>query len=168
MTQINRAKSPPHFQQIADLATNIWIDHYTPIIGADQVTYMLDKFQSANAIKKQVLEGSEYYLMTYKGNPAGYFCVNGKKDSLFLSKLYVLNECRGKGIGKLAMQYIQRRAEALAYTKITLTVNKYNLNSIKAYEKMGFKKIKALIQDIGNNYIMDDFLLEKKIIITNQ
>lgn len=161
MTQINRAKSPIHFQQIADLANTIWTEHYTPIIGQDQVTYMLDKFQSVEAIKKQILEGSEYYVLTYEEKPSGYFCISGKKDSLFLSKYYVLKTYRGKGIGKMAMQYIKRRAEELAYTKITLTVNKNNHNAIKAYEKMGFQKIKAIIQDIGNNYIMDDYLLEK-------
>ncbi len=167
MTQINRATDSLQFQQVSDLAAIIWAEHYTPIIGADQVIYMLDKFQSVEAIKNQVLEGSEYYVLINEGKPSGYFCVNRKKDSLFLSKLYVLKKCQGKGIGRMAMRYIQRRAEELAYTKITLTVNKYNFNSIKAYEKMGFKKIKALIQDIGNNYIMDDFLLEKKIITTN-
>jgi diamine N-acetyltransferase len=167
MTQINRATDSLQFHQISDLAAIIWLEHYTPIIGADQVIYMLDKFQSVEAIKNQVIEGSEYYVLIQDGNLTGYFCVNRKKDSLFLSKLYVLKKCQGKGIGKRAMLYIQRRAEELGYTKITLTVNKYNHKSIKAYEKMGFQKIKALIQDIGNNYIMDDFLLEKKIITTN-
>lgn len=83
MTQINRAKSPIHFQQIADLANTIWTEHYTPIIGEDQVTYMLDKFQSVVAIKKQILEGSEYYVLTYEEKPSGYFCVSGKRILCF-------------------------------------------------------------------------------------
>ena len=67
MIQINRATDSFQFRQISDLAAIIWAEHYTPIIGADQVIYMLDKFQSVDAIKKQILEGSEYYVLTHEG-----------------------------------------------------------------------------------------------------
>ena len=36
-----------------------------------------------------------------------------------------------------------------------------NNSALKAYEKLGFKKLKAMITDIGEGFIMDDFLLEK-------
>ncbi|NNE77755.1 MAG: GNAT family N-acetyltransferase [Pricia sp.] len=164
MIQIQIAEDRLHFRQISKLANRIWTEHYTPIIGQEQVTYMLDKFQSVDAIKKQIREGSEYYVLSEEGKALGYFCINRKKESLFLSKLYVKKNYRGKGIGKIALQFIERKAVELGLGKISLTVNKYNSQSIEAYEKMGFVNIRALIQDIGNNFIMDDYLLEKKII----
>ncbi|MGB0563820.1 MAG: GNAT family N-acetyltransferase, partial [Spirulinaceae cyanobacterium] len=57
------AQTPEQFATIARLARSIWIAHYTPIIGAAQVDYMLAKFQSAEAIAAQVqTEGYRYYL----------------------------------------------------------------------------------------------------------
>ena len=36
--------------KISALAGEIWREHYTPIIGAEQVEYMLAKFQTAERI----------------------------------------------------------------------------------------------------------------------
>jgi RimJ/RimL family protein N-acetyltransferase len=80
-----------------------------------------------------------------------------------LSKLYVLRSARGNGIARSALSFIEAQVKALGLRKIQLTVNKFNTNSIKAYEKMGFINRKAIIQDIGNGYVMDDYVLEKAI-----
>ncbi len=163
MTQITIAKNESDYNTIARLAEIVWKEHYTPIIGNQQVDYMLDKFQSANAIKNQVSEGAAYYILKSQEQDLGYLSVSRKKDSLFLSKLYVLSSSRGKGIGKIAMQFIESETKRLGYSKISLTVNKYNKASIKAYEKMGFKRIKDLVIDIGRGFIMDDYYMEKKL-----
>lgn len=162
MTHITLARETQVFQTLEKLASKIWTEHYTPIIGIDQVNYMLAKFQTAEVMQQQVHEGMEYYLLVHNDQPAGYFAVAKKVDSLFLSKLYVAKEFRGNGIAKRAMQFIEQRKTALDCKSISLTVNKYNTNSILAYEKMGFQKVKAIVQDIGNGYIMDDYFMEKK------
>ncbi len=154
---------PNDYKQIADLGFIIWNEHYAPIIGAEQVAYMLDKFQSEKAIQQQVKEGFEYYLITFETVPVGYICIKKKRDTLFLSKIYVLSNYRGKKIGKTAMQFVERRANTLHCKNIELTVNKYNVNSIKAYEKLGFKTVEALVMDIGNGFVMDDYRMVKPI-----
>jgi len=163
MTIIQEAKASPDFKAIADLAHVIWTDHYTPIIGEAQVSYMLNKFQSAKAIESQVREGMCYYIMKYENKASGYLSFIKKKDALFLSKLYVLHSARGKGIGKTAMTFVQDKAIELQCKHITLTVNKYNTNSISAYKKMGFVQVKSVVQDIGNDFVMDDYILEKTV-----
>jgi RimJ/RimL family protein N-acetyltransferase len=82
---------------------------------------------------------------------------------MFLSKLYVLNSARGNGIGRMALAFMEKQTRELNLKKIKLTVNKLNTNSIKAYEKIGFINIEAIVQDIGNGYVMDDYVLEKII-----
>ena len=161
MTKFTLANTELDYNTIASLAEIIWKEHYIPIIGIQQVDYMLEKFQSAKAIQQQILEGASYYIISHEDTNVGYLSFSKKKDSLFLSKLYVLSSSRGKGIGKSAMDFIQDNAEKKGFASISLTVNKYNTASIKAYEKMGFKKMKAIVMDIGNGYIMDDFLMEK-------
>ncbi|NAS29950.1 GNAT family N-acetyltransferase [Flavobacteriaceae bacterium R38] len=163
MTIINKAETNADFQQIAGLAKIIWSEHYTPIIGAQQVEYMLEKFQSATAIEEQIQQGAAYFLLHFQDKPAGYFSYFKEKDTLFLSKLYVLSTLRGNRIGKKAISFIEDKAKELNCDSITLTVNKYNTNSIKAYEKMGFKNMGATVKDIGEGYIMDDFLMKKDL-----
>jgi len=44
-----------------------------------------------------------------------------------------------------------------------LSKNKNNISAVKVYEKMGFKNLGPVVQDIGNVFIMDDFRMEKLI-----
>jgi len=163
MTTFFKAKIDSDFKQIATLGAIIWKEHYTPIIGSEQVTYMLDKFQSESAIKKQIQEGTEYYSIKYQDTGVGYLSFYKKEDSLFLSKLYVLGTERGKGIGKAAMSFLEKKRVKITCKSISLTVNKQNTNSIMAYEKMGFKKTDSIVMDIGNGYVMDDYVMKKEI-----
>lgn len=163
MTTIIRAQDKKAFSAIVQLADTIWHEHYTPIIGASQVTYMLNKFQSVGAIEHQVGSGVRYYLIFSGSQPAGYLAIEKKSDELFLSKFYVLKQYRGKGIGKEAMEFVVREANFMGCSQISLTVNKHNSGAIGAYEKLGFNNLGGVVQDIGNGYVMDDFLLIKPI-----
>lgn len=51
---IQPAKTDEQIKDIADLAEIIWSQHFTPIIGKEQVDYMVEKFQSFPAIKDQI------------------------------------------------------------------------------------------------------------------
>ena len=162
---IKKALSEKDFKLIAELASTIWNEHYTPIIGIEQVAYMIDKFQSLDAIKKQAQDGMEYFLIFYQNVGVCYFAFTEKKESIFLSKIYVLEKYRGKKIGKTALRFIEGKAKELGYDTISLTVNKNNTRSISAYEKIGFKKIEPIVIDIGKGFIMDDFLMKKNLFI---
>lgn len=155
------ARTGTDYKVIEGLAKTVWTQHYTPIIGERQVAYMLKKFQSASAIEDQVEKGIFYYLLLFKDRPVGYFSFSKKGDFLFLSKLYVLNAARGKGVGKAALSFLESHARELGLKKIKLTVNKDNTHSIRAYEKMGFFNLEGIVQDIGHGYVMDDYVMEK-------
>ncbi|WP_149275252.1 GNAT family N-acetyltransferase [Pareuzebyella sediminis] len=163
MPEIKLANNRTHYQIIADLAHKIWAEHYTPIIGGEQVSYMLEKYQTPLAIENQVSQGFSYYLLQDHHTPVGYFAFQNKKDALFLSKLYVLKIKRGNGIAKFAISFLEKCARDLGMLKIELTVNKHNTLAIAAYLQMGFKNVAAIVQDIGNGYVMDDYVLEKII-----
>jgi RimJ/RimL family protein N-acetyltransferase len=158
MITIKKVLLPGEIQVVAKLASNIWNEHYLPIIGQEQVNYMIKKFQSEKAIAKQIKsENQEYYLICYQDEPSGYFAIKPDGHELFLSKIYIVKEKRGTGLGKEGLKFIIGRAKELGANAITLTVNKYNINSIKAYEKMGFKNTGSIVQDIGSGFVMDDF-----------
>ncbi|NMH86096.1 GNAT family N-acetyltransferase [Flavivirga algicola] len=163
MTDIIVANTMHYYSQIARLADVIWREHYIPIIGKAQVDYMLDKYQSETAIEKQIAEGYEYFMMTYKNIPVGYISIKKEFESLFLSKIYILSSYRGKGVGKTTMSFIEKKARNYQLKNIRLTVNIHNTNSIKAYETLGFVKIGSLVTDIGHGFVMDDYEMEKTI-----
>jgi len=153
------------YKVISKLAIEIWTEHYVSIIGIDQVNYMLEKFQSKNAIEDQITKSNyKYYLIKNNNNDLGYISIKEDNSVLFLSKIYISKTYRGQGFGKIAMNFIEAQAVKLNCFKIYLTVNKHNINSIKAYEKIGFIKIEELIIDIGNGYVMDDYKMEKTLI----
>ena len=149
---------------VEKLAREIWTEHYPPIISREQVRYMLDKFQSKDVISAQIKdEGFRYFLIEEEGGYIGYLGVQPEREQLFLSKIYVRSSERGKGFGKKSVQFLEDLARRLNLRKISLTVNKNNISAVKAYEKMGFKNLGPVVQDIGNGFIMDDFRMEKLI-----
>jgi diamine N-acetyltransferase len=166
MISIEEMKNTSQIKIIEDIANKIWTDHYVPIVGKNQVEYMLSKFQSAEAIKRQIDEGYRYFLILLYEKPAGYFSVLPKasEKSMFLSKLYIEKELRGRGIAKTSVSYIEEMCKKAGLGVLWLTVNKNNTDSIKAYEKMGFFNAEAIVQDIGGGFVMDDYLMRKRIV----
>ena len=152
---------------VESLAQEIWNEHYIPIIGENQVKYMLENFQSREAVSLQIKEGFLYYLISHNDSYAGYFSVILRDTDLFLSKIYIKAENRGKGIGKKVFQFAEKIALDNKLTEILLTANKNNLNSIKSYEKSGFVVVDSVVQDIGGGFFMDDYLMKKPIINYN-
>lgn len=151
---------------VAELAHIIWHEHYTDIIGADQVVYMLKKYQTAEKIMSDINNGVYiYYLAEYEGDNAGYCSVgfDANDDRLFLSKLYVKKQFRKRGIASAFMYEIKRFAQEKELSMIWLTVNKNNKSSIEAYIKIGFKITGDIMTDIGCGYYMDDHVMEYKI-----
>ncbi len=145
------------------LAREIWTEHFTPIIGRAQVEYMLEKFQPKAAIAGQIREGYAYFLLEESGGRIGYLAVQPRADELFLSKIYVKASERGRGHGRAAVRFAEDFAGERKLARITLTVNKDNSSSIRAYEKLGFEKIAALVQDIGGGFVMDDYQMTKDL-----
>jgi diamine N-acetyltransferase len=161
---ICRVSSQQEIEQVAALAEEIWHEHYEPIIGSKQVDYMIEKFQSVPAMQEQMeKEGYEYYSMITSDGLAGYFAFRKEPEALFLSKLYIAKSYRGRGYARKAMDYMEDYCRTHFLTSIWLTVNRYNTNSIERYERIGFHKIRTQIADIGEGYVMDDYIMEKRL-----
>lgn len=147
-----------NIKELAELASKIWHEYWPILLSNKQIDYMVENFQSENAIKNQIAnEHYTYYYIIKNNEKAGYFGLSDKEGYLFLSKIYISKEFRHKGLGTKAFEKIKEIANG---RKIRLTVNKQNFNSIKAYEKWGFKTIDSVVTDIGNGFVMDDYIME--------
>ena len=163
-TQIQKVKVQEEINLVAELGTKIWHEHYSSILEPDQIDYMVDKFQSANAVESQIeKQGYEYYLIKEGDTTVGYIGLIMEVEKLFLSKLYIAKEARGKGLASLAFAFLTDMAKSNKKQAMWLTVNRYNSGSIAVYEKKGFKKVREQVVDIGNGYVMDDYVMEMEI-----
>ena len=157
-----KIETDEQIKELCELAKEIWHEYSICFISEEQINYMLEKFQSESVVKDQIkFQKYEYYFLQEDDENIGYFGIQRQKDNLFLSKIYIKKDFRGKGYGRKAIvNAIIPRARELELPKITLTVNKYNFVSIMVYERLGFDRVESKEFDIGNGYIMDDYIYE--------
>jgi GNAT superfamily N-acetyltransferase len=149
--------------QLANFAAPIWHEHYEPIIGSEQVDYMLEQFQSTKAIQDQIREGYQYFEVKKDEQLIGYFAIQKReKNSLFISKFYLAKVSRGSGAGKQMLSFIETFAIESGCKSLDLTVNKHN-PAFEIYLKLGFVKYDEVEFDIGQGYIMDDYVMKKTL-----
>jgi ribosomal protein S18 acetylase RimI-like enzyme len=79
-----------------------------------------------------------------------------------IHKVYILPQAQGLGIGQLLFERVYELAAAHHNPTVTLNVNRNN-RAIRFYEKQGFVKIAEENIDIGQGFLMEDAVMEKKI-----
>ena len=164
MAEMVKVREATQIEAVADLAREIWNEHFVSIIGQAQVDYMLSRFQSAAAIREQIAAGYEYYLVSDGGQYAGYFALVPARteSSAQLSKIYVRRAQRGRGLGKGIMAFVNQYCVERGIGRLWLTVNRHNAGSIAFYEHMGFTRAESLVQEIGHGFVMDDYKMVKR------
>lgn len=114
-----------------------------------KATHLFLSDEEINNIKRYVPQALKEvpYLMVAedeKGNPAGFMGISNK----MLEMLFVSNENRGQGIGKLLLQYGIEN-----YSINELAVNEQNPMAKGFYEYMGFEVYKRTeFDEQGNPY----------------
>lgn len=168
MLNIKRVESEDDRELLVSKAEEIWLEHFTSIIGEEQVRYMLAKFLSYDAIMKQEeTQGYEYYLLYDEKDICGFTAIVQEKERMFLSKLYVQKSCRGKRYSSKTLHFIEKQAVKRGLSSIWLTCNKYNKTTLDIYHHLGFEIFDSAVNDIGNGYVMDDYYLEKRLVDIN-
>ena len=163
--EITPVENSSDISNTAKLAEEIWRQHFTPIIGADQVVYMLAELQSIPAINNQIKSGWQYFLVKLNEEYVGYTGLVAEVDSrrLMLSKLYVKKSVQGQGIGRQILDYVENKCVAEGLNLLWLTVNRHNHGAIEFYKKRGFNIVDEVVKDIGEGFVMDDYVMEKQI-----
>jgi GNAT superfamily N-acetyltransferase len=114
-------------------------------------------------LEEQVKQGDLYFLIRNEnGEKAGFLSVDLRPQELFLSKLYLLKNQRGKGLARQALDFIRELAKEKGLKRITLTVHKRN-PSVKIYQVLGFHILGPVMTDIGNGHVMDDYQMAMEI-----
>ncbi|MBP7173928.1 MAG: GNAT family N-acetyltransferase [Cloacibacterium sp.] len=147
---------------IRDLATQSWNVHYHNIISQQQIDYMLEMMYADSVLKAHWKQPHyHYYLFRDYCEYLGFmgFEFDYEAYTTKLHRIYFLPHAMGKGFGREAVDFLTEEVKKIGNRRIILTVNKNN-SSKKFYEKCGFKVYDEGIFDIGNGYVMDDYLME--------
>lgn len=151
---------------IQDLAKKSWSVHYQGIISDDQITYMLDKMYSTEELTSHFNNTDyHYYIITdLLGKHFGFmgFEHHYEDNTTKLHRIYLIPEAKGKGYGKKAIQHLKDLVKKAQNKRIILNVNKAN-KAKDFYESQGFNIYDTTILQIGNGYVMDDYLMEFKM-----
>lgn len=148
---------------IRELTFQVWPQTYRNILSAEQIDYMLEMMYSEASLKKQISDGAQFLIIKEDQTPVGFASYQEIRPTVFkLHKIYILPSRQGKGTGKLVMDFVLDDVVGKGATALQLQVNKNNKAKL-FYEKLGFKEIDKVKLDIGNGYIMDDFIMQKSL-----
>jgi ribosomal protein S18 acetylase RimI-like enzyme len=146
------------------MAMAVWPQTYIPIIGKEQVAYMLQLFYSPESLGQQMLRGDEFIICNDNGGPVAFASWGEIEPGIAkLHKLYVLPGLHGKGIGKAMVAHIVSSLKKQGIAALHLNVNRYNYPAMAFYEKAGFSQFRDEDIEIGNGYFMNDHVLRLAI-----
>ena len=165
MSHIIRRANAEDIAEIRKLARSIWYEAFCPILSKEQIDYMLDMMYSEEVITGELLNGAIWDLIVSEGKACGYLSyVSAEDNAVKLSKIYIEKNYRGKLIAADALRRVIEYAAQKGRDYVFLTVNKNNKMAIRAYEKNGFAISDSVVTDIGNGFVMDDFIMKYKIV----
>ena len=148
--------------EMSAMATEIVREHFDPIIGKAQNDYMLQKFQTVDAIRDQLAHGYQYYFVLEAGHRVGFLAFYPREEVMYLSKLYLYKTERWKGYSRQMVDFVAGKARNAGLPAIELNVNRDN-SAVHAYEKLGFQMIRTEKNDIGEGFFMDDFVFRLEL-----
>ena len=147
-------------RRMVKVAETVWREANISFCSAEQVEYMIERFQSFEAVQGQLLQGYRYFVLEENGDIVAYFGVQPQGERLFLSKFYILKEYRGQGLFSAGLDVMKRLCREGDMQAVYLTVNRNNRHAYEVYLKKNFKVIEEAVADIGCGFVMDDYIMQ--------
>lgn len=145
---------------IKAIAEKAWRPTYDHILTEQQTIYMLDLMYNSLTLENQIKENIAFFMVDLEQETVGYFALENINDPIVkLHKLYLDPTQKQKGLGRKIIQYIKEWTLENQRERIILNVNKNN-SAVHFYQKMGFTIIEEMILDIGEGYVMDDYVMQ--------
>ena len=156
-----RRAATDDISEIQALARRIWEEAYREILSKEQIDYMLEMMYAESTIAEEISNGVIWEIISDSDIPCGFISYSSADDhSVKLSKIYIDKDHRGKSIPTEAIKRVFQFAARNAKKRVFLTVNRKNLRAVRAYEKNGFTISSSVITDIGNGFVMDDYIMQ--------
>jgi GNAT superfamily N-acetyltransferase len=159
-----REATTADIEAILQIAQQTWWPTYEPLLGKEQVAYMLDEIYSQEKITDQVKNNKQTFLLLLEDEqPVAFAAYSPREEDpeiYKLHKLYCLPVTQGKGYGRILINEVIDKTKEAGKHKLDLNVNRYN-KAKDFYEKMGFTI--AYEEDIAiGPYWMNDYVMRKE------
>lgn len=159
-----RSVTPPEVPAIAALAREIWQATYPGIITQEQIDFMLEQRYGHERLYDDLEDLHKWMDQAFvDGRRIGFAFSEIYKGEFKLDKLYIHPDVQRQGVGGQLIAHVADRAKREGYPCLILQVNKRNVNAINSYKKYGFVVREVTVDDIGHGYVMDDYVMEKKL-----
>lgn len=150
---------------IKKLAYDIWPGTFAKILSEEQISYMLELMYSLDSLEDQFQKGHRFILVSDNNTQVGFagYEMNYKNlPKTKIHKIYVTHNTQGKGVGRKIIEHFSHIASKHQNHTLVLNVNRFN-PAVKFYKKIGFTIINTEDINIGNGFLMEDFVMEKTI-----
>ena len=128
---------PGEEKELSELRRKVWATTYRGIYPDE----IIDNFDYPMHNEKDFLRitSDEYivYFITEENEKIGYLILQKKRPLLYVQSLYLLEDFRGKGIGRTAFGMIRSFCKENGYDKFYLGCHPQNEKALGFYEKMG-------------------------------
>ncbi len=161
-----RSATTLDFPVIAALARRIWPAAYEGIISRAQIDYMLTmRYAPQPMLDAAAGEELAFELLLLDGEPVAFAAHSPTTDpgERKLNQLYVLPEWQGRGLGGRLLSRVESLALARGQSSLVLTVNRHNTRAQAVYAQRGFAVRETVRCDIGQGFVMDDFVMAKRL-----
>jgi len=155
-----------NFTAIRAIAKEVWPIAYGSILSNEQLNYMMEMMYTIEALQIQSEIKKHHFILVMEDKKAlgfaSYEMNYDKTNQTKIHKIYILFTQQGKGNGKMLIDYIENEAKKHHQKTLILNVNKYN-DALHFYKKVGFSISFEEVIPIGNGYVMDDYVMQKKL-----
>ena len=162
---------------ITDLASlqaigrNTFVETFADSNSAENMNaYLAEGFSEEKLLAELQNENSQFYLACQENEVLGYLKVNigvaqtenQDSDALEIERIYVLQKCHGKQVGKFLFEQALTIAKERKVPYIWLGVWEENPRAIRFYQKNGFVEFGEHLFQLGND-AQRDVLMKRNL-----
>lgn len=148
---------------IRALTFKVWPQTYAALLSAQQIDYMLQLMYSEASLQQQMSEGVQFITVHDQGQAVGFAAYQQLENKVWkLHKIYVLPGQQGKGTGTFIIHHIISAIKMQDAVALQLQVKRDN-PAQDFYKKLGFEILYEADFDIGNGYLMSDYVMQKNL-----
>jgi GNAT superfamily N-acetyltransferase len=157
-----RALKQDELSIVHEIAHATWPDTFKDILSQEQIQYMLNWMYDLKQLENQFNQGHQFYVAELEEMPVGFIGIepnHPEKGLTKIHKIYILPNKQGLGIGKKLIEFVKKIAIQSEMKGLLLNVNRFN-KAVDFYKSIGFNILFEENIDIGDGYLMEDFVMK--------
>ena len=158
---------------IRSLADGVWQETYADILSPEQIEYMFEMMYSRDNLTNQMRDRHHHFLIIMQDDfPCAYISIEPLGSGRYnFQKIYARREVHGCGVGRYmierGVEWVLRQEMLTPSSRdgkvvVELFVNRRN-PAVGFYRHMGFDIVATRDHAIGNDFYMNDYIMERVV-----